>query len=163
MGYAPRAVVEHAAKPADEYGRGGETDRHTSLNASVPLAPEIVYDLVNAGPRRRFVVMGDSGPFIVHNCENITQGFAASLLRHCMKRIEFGRGIYADERPDSFELVMHTHDEVVGEGDEHEALDFARYLKKEMEFVPDFAEGLPLAAEITKSWYYSKVAKELHL
>lgn len=95
--------------------------------------------------------------------ENITQGFAASLLRDCLKRIEFGRGDFVDERPDSFELVMHTHDELVGEGDENESMAFAHYLKKEMQWVPPYAEGLPLAAEITRSWYYSKSVKELHL
>jgi DNA polymerase bacteriophage-type len=95
--------------------------------------------------------------------ENITQGFAASLLRDCMKRVEFGRGDYVDERPDSYELVMHTHDEVVGEADESEAMASAHYLKKEMEWVPPYAEGLPLAAEITESWMYSKAVKGLHL
>lgn len=27
-----------------------------------------VYDILNAGPQHRFVVLGDNGPFIVHNC-----------------------------------------------------------------------------------------------
>lgn len=27
-----------------------------------------VFDIINCGPRRRFVVMGSGGPFIVHNC-----------------------------------------------------------------------------------------------
>lgn len=95
--------------------------------------------------------------------ENITQGFAASILRKLLKRIEFGEGEFADMRPDSFELVGHTHDEALAEGDIGEATAFARYLKAEMEWVPPFAEGLPLAAEITSNWYYTKTAKEMHL
>ena len=36
------------------------------------------YDLINCGPRSRFVVLGDSGPFIVHNC---AQSIARDVLR----------------------------------------------------------------------------------
>lgn len=95
--------------------------------------------------------------------ENITQGFAASILRACLKRIEFGEGEHADMRPDSAEIVMHTHDELVLECDEADMMDTARYLKAEMEFVPAYAEGLPLAAEITSDWAYSKSAKAMSL
>jgi DNA polymerase bacteriophage-type len=95
--------------------------------------------------------------------ENVTQGFAASILRDFMKRVEFGRGEFVDMRPDSYELVMHTHDEGLGECDEDDMMDAARYLHAEMTWVPPYAEGLPLASEITASWYYSKTAKELHL
>lgn len=95
--------------------------------------------------------------------ENITQGFAASLLRDLLKRIEFGRGEFIDMRPDSMELVGHTHDEALAECDERDMMQAARYLKAEMEWVPPYAEGLPLAAEITSNWYYSKSIKELHL
>lgn len=97
------------------------------------------------------------------SAENITQGFAASILRKCIKRIEFGRGVYVKYRPNSQEIVGHTHDEILTEADEAEMMDAARYLKAEMEYVPDFAEGLPLAAEITSSWFYTKNTEELHL
>lgn len=95
--------------------------------------------------------------------ENVTQGFAASLLRACLKRIEFGGGEHADMRPDSAEIVMHTHDELVLECDEADMMDAARYLKAEMEYVPAYAEGLPLAAEITSNWAYSKSIKGMEL
>ena len=163
VGDAPRAVVEHTSQPAYEHGRGGEAYGDTSFNGALPLDERPVYDLVNAGPRRRFMVMGRSGPFIVHNCENVTQGFAASLLRDYLKRVEFGRGAFIDLRPDDMELVMHTHDEGVAEVDERLAMDAAIYTKKEMEWVPPYAEGLPLAAEISTSWYYTKLAKGMHI
>lgn len=95
--------------------------------------------------------------------ENVTQGFAASLLRAFLKRVEFGRGEFIDERPDSFELVMHTHDEGVGECDEGDAVAAAHYVKKEMSWVPPYAEGLPLAAEVSTNWAYSKNVKELKI
>lgn len=95
--------------------------------------------------------------------ENITQAGAASVLRHCLKRIEFGRGPYADERPDDVEIVMHTHDEIVLECDEDNVEAAARYLKKEMELVLPWMEGLPVAADITSSWFYSKNAEGMHL
>lgn len=95
--------------------------------------------------------------------ENITQGFAASILRDLLKRVEFGRGEFIDMRPDSYELVMHTHDEALGECGEAEALAAGRYLHSEMTWVPPYAEGLPLAAEITSHWWYTKLAKEMHL
>lgn len=92
--------------------------------------------------------------------ENVTQAFAASILRDLLKRIEFGRGEFIDLRPDSYELVMHTHDEALGECDEADKMAAAKYLHKEMTWLPPYAEGLPLAAEITSSWYYTKTAKD---
>lgn len=57
-----------------------------------------VYDIINAGPRQRFVVRGDNGPFIVHNC---VQAVAADLQFEALKRCE-RRGYW---------IVLHTHDE----------------------------------------------------
>jgi hypothetical protein len=47
--------------------------RGTALAPQEPLvigsgARHFVYDLVGCGPRSRFVVLGDDGPLIVHNC-----------------------------------------------------------------------------------------------
>ena len=62
-----------------------------------------VFDLVNAGPLRRFTVRGDDGkPFIVHNCENIVQALARIIVAWQM--LQIGR---------RDRVVMTTHDEVV--------------------------------------------------
>jgi DNA polymerase len=61
-----------------------------------------VYDILNAGPLQRFVVMGDSGPFIVHNC---VQAVALDIQAEALLRCE-ARG---------YPIVMHTHDEGVAE------------------------------------------------
>ena len=80
-------------------------------------------------------------------CENITQGFAASLLRDVIVRCR--------THP-LFDVVGHTHDEVVGECDEPNAEPAAEALTGYMEHVPTWAEGLPLAADTTTSWTYTK-------
>lgn len=81
--------------------------------------------------------------------ENITQGTAASLLRGTMRRMD------ADRKQSQW-IVGHTHDELITECWETN-LDNARVrLKEHMEHVPKWAEGLPLVAEITDNWFYTK-------
>lgn len=99
--------------------------------------------------------------------ENVTQAGAASILRRTLKRLDKdwfksaagGYSRYAATMP----VVMHTHDEVVTETPEWAVDQTARALKHLMERSDDWAEGLPLAAEITSSWFYSKAAKEMKL
>jgi DNA polymerase len=71
---------------------------------SAPFATETrrVYDIVNAGPRRRFVVLGENGPFIVHNC---VQAASCDLQADALLRFERA----------GYSIVMHTHDEGVAE------------------------------------------------
>lgn len=81
--------------------------------------------------------------------ENITQAAAASLLRRLLVRLE---DQYAFWMP----TVMHTHDEaltMVGDDAVEEA---ERVLKREMELNEEWSQGLPLAAEVSSCWYYSK-------
>lgn len=77
-----------------------------------------------------------------------TQATAASILRQTLVRLE-------TEEPDA-EIVLHTHDEVGGEVDETKAGAFAERLHGTMVKGWDWTEGLPLAAEISTSWYYTK-------
>lgn len=61
---------------------------------------EPVYDLKDAGPRHRFMVLGQTGPFIVHNC---TQAIARDCLAECLTQLAaFG-----------YRIVFHVHDEIV--------------------------------------------------
>ncbi|MDV7390905.1 hypothetical protein RZS08_06120, partial [Arthrospira platensis SPKY1] len=58
-----------------------------------------VYDIVDAGPRHRFVVLGDHGPFIVHNC---IQSLSRDVMADMILKIN------------AHYPVVHTvHDEVV--------------------------------------------------
>ena len=80
--------------------------------------------------------------------ENGTQATAASILRQTLVRLE------AEET--EAEIVLHTHDEVGAEVDEARASSFAERLLETMVRGFDWTEGLPLAAEISTSWYYTK-------
>ena len=91
---------------------------------------EEVYDILNCGPRHRFVVRPSGGgePMIVHNC---TQAVARDLLALSLLRLEEA----------GYEVLLHVHDEVVIAG-EHDPEEIARIMCT----LPEWAEGLPLAA-----------------
>ena len=72
--------------------------------------------------------------------ENVVQAIARDLLRDAMLRID-AMGL---------RIVAHIHDEVVVEVDEDDDLD----LLEVMRFCPDWAEGLPLNAEVAVSTRY---------
>ena len=80
--------------------QGGCVSERVSAQADAGVLP--VYDIVNAGPRHRFVVKGDNGPFIVHNC---VQAVAADIQFEGLKRCE----------ANGYPIVMHTHDEGTAE------------------------------------------------
>ncbi len=61
-----------------------------------------VFDIVGCGPRRRFVVKGDTGPFIVHNC---CQAHCRDIQWHGILNLE-KRG---------YPIVLHVYDEDVAE------------------------------------------------
>jgi hypothetical protein len=110
------------------------------------LEPVAVYDLIDCGPRNRFTVFDSDGvPFLVHNC---TQATAASILRQTLVRLDV-------EEKDA-EIVLHTHDEVGGEVSTAKARAFAERLETVMTQGFDWTEGLPLAAEISTAWWYTK-------
>lgn len=72
-------------------------------------------------------------------CENITQAIANDLLRHSLRQL-----------PD---VVLHVHDEIVLETDDPTAAD---KLKQVMCTPPEWAEGLPLNAEVEVMSRYGK-------
>lgn len=126
-------------------------NRNQFFDAVLPLAPEPVYDLLSAGPRSRFVVLGVDGPFIVHNCNNFTQATAAALLRQALLVLN------SDDLPD---VVMHTHDEITVMVDTQDLAAGREALLSVMLDVPDWAEGLPIAADSTVSDWYSKTSED---
>lgn len=118
------------------------------VDTGVPMETRAVYDIVNAGPRRRFVVLGSQGPMIVHNCENATQAAAGSLLRTKIKEAEA-------ELPGL--LIGHTHDELIGLADDAKAEQSAADLKALMERHLWWTGGLPIRADAEVQDWYSKV------
>jgi hypothetical protein len=79
--------------------------------------------------------------------ENGTQAAAASILRGTLRRL--------DEREPGT-VVGDTHDEIIGEVDEADALPFSERLHATMVEGFEWSAGLPLAAEVAVDWYYHK-------
>lgn len=89
-------------------------DRHPVHDSDLPTRPRLsvrvpsdeagrkkqVFDLLNSGPRHQYVVLGDSGPMIVHNC---VQATARDCLRDAMIHLTDA----------GFDIRAHIHDEVV--------------------------------------------------
>jgi hypothetical protein len=104
-----------------------------------------VYDLVNCGPRHRYVVAAGGAPLVVHNCENITQAVARDLLAEGLINAEAAR----------YPVVLHVHDEILAEVPD--ADDYTvDGLIVEMTKLPGWAEGLPLAAAGFEAYRYRK-------
>ena len=81
--------------------RNATTSRETKLRKEV-------YDILNCGERNRFVVMGESGPFIVHNCQAACRDIAAEKVVNLRKKF-FERGFTRDDA----HIVMTVHDEII--------------------------------------------------
>lgn len=98
-----------------------------------------VYDLMNCGPRSRFVVKGNEGPFIVHNCQALAKIVISDQMLLIQKR---------------YPVVLTVHDSVGALVPEEEAMDGAYYVYKCLRHVPDWAAGLPLDCEVGYHKYY---------
>lgn len=95
--------------------------------------------------------------------ENVTQALAASILRGTLVKLEYDEinpGHDDEKFVDLMPVVGHTHDEVLTEPREEEADDAAQLLHDVMVEGFDWSEGLPLAAEATTNWYYTKAKEE---
>jgi len=80
----------------------GVADRGNLCGSGFSKSDRRVYDILNAGPRHRFVVRGSQGPFIAHNC---VQATARDIQRH---------GLVQQERA-GYRIVLHIYDENVAE------------------------------------------------
>lgn len=115
-----------------------QDDRTSDVNNHVSVAPRPVYDLSNAGPRKRFVVRGNAAPFIVHNCtENFTQGIARCIVAEQMLRIA-----------KRYKVVLTVHDAVACVAPEAEVEEAVKYVEECMSWRPAWAKTLPLACEV---------------
>lgn len=105
-----------------------------------------VFDLVDAGPLRRFTVRGDDGqPFIVHNCENIVQALARIIVLWQTLMIS---------RTDR--IVMTTHDEAVACVKTRRAPGCFKDMTKWMRTPPAWCPDIPLNCEGGWDFNYSK-------
>lgn len=167
-GELPVGELRGAGEQPPKFGaRGWEDDQATirgersaGVNDSVPAGawlalgsavdtaepPQPVYDLINCGPRNRFVVRDQSGmPMIVHNCENVTQAAARDVMANGM--------LLADDV--GYEILLTVHDELITEAPDTDDYSVAG-LAGCMATVPDWAPGLPLAAAGFEAYRYRK-------
>jgi DNA polymerase len=125
------------------FGRHWDLPKHDLLQTetrldSRPTAdnPELfkpVYDILNAGPRQRFVVLGERGPFIVHNC---VQALARIVVMQQLLRIS-----------KKLHVVLTVHDAVAAIAREEEAEQAQAYVEECMRWVPKWAVGCPINCE----------------
>jgi len=136
-----------------EYGTQGRrmrakpSDRYRSYNSVLPSSPWLargttnkearcqkqVYDILNAGPRSRFVVRGDSGAFIVHNC------------CQALARIIIGEQMLTINR--KYPVVMTVHDAIACLIPEDEVKLGMEFVELIMRMRPEWALDLPLNCE----------------
>ena len=93
---------------------------------------ELVYDILDAGPRQRFLIRSarQKRPLLVHNC---TQAVARDVLAHGLLQAH-AAGI---------EIVGHVHDEIIALAPEGAS---AAPLIAAMTERPSWAQDLPLRA-----------------
>lgn len=147
MGYGRTAGGQSSDQPRRRLPSGVGSVGGEGSDPTVSVEQEPVYDISDCGPRSRFVVLGASGPLIVHNCENAVQGVAGSLLRHSLERL-------TREQPQL--VVGHTHDEIIACAPLQDVAAGREALEHAMLDLPDWAEGLPMACEVSESFYYTK-------
>jgi len=145
--YAVGAAAAHGGSGAEWY-----RENYTVLPRSAQVASgksvrqagllEQTYDLLNCGPRHRFVVRAGKGfePFLVHNC---VQAIARDVLVEGMKRVE----------AIDYDIVLTVYDEIVAETAEYNCVEEMIDL---LTTVPHWAPGLPLAANGFETDRYRK-------
>lgn len=104
-----------------------------------------VYDLINCGPRHRFVIWAGGAPLIVHNCENVDQAMSRDVI---------AAGITAAEE-NGYPVVLHVHDEIIAEtpdSPEFSTEGLAALMTREL----PWSKGLPLSAAGFETYRYRK-------
>jgi hypothetical protein len=129
--------------------RAKQKTRNIAHNAVLPsktrleprgfVAPTItekpVYDIVNCGPRHRFVVKGKNGPFIVHNC---VQAIARDIIADNMFSFYKETGLYP---------ALMVHDELVYVVPENQAEKLLDKLQQIMRTPPQWWPDIVLESE----------------
>lgn len=113
----------------------------------------VVYDLMNCGPRNRFVIFADGAPLIVHNCENVDQAASRDVLAHGMVKADEVLSVLSDDPTDG--IVLTVHDEIITQVPDDDGFGH-RELAELMSIVPSWAGGLPLAAKGFDTYRYRK-------
>jgi DNA polymerase I-like protein with 3'-5' exonuclease and polymerase domains len=123
--------------------QNGHSTQHDLLSTGERLAsrsvgestlPEKqVYDILDAGPRSRFVVRGNKAPFIVHNC------------CQALARIAIGEQMLLIAK--KYKVVMTVHDAIACIVPKHEVNTAREFVELVMRIRPKWAPDLPLNCE----------------
>lgn len=145
------------AERSDASLRSGRGLRDRNDDACVPVGERLareenvrqagryeqVFDVLNAGPNRRFTIVGDDGRLVlVHNC---IQAIARDLLAEGIQNAEDA----------GLNPIFHFHDEIGCEVDEDDE-DALRTLIECMTRVPKWAGDMPVRAEGYEDSFYHK-------
>ena len=133
MGDTQGTGTQPQGEPQNRHPGIGRTDRHSTLDPLLPAEPWPVFDILNCGPRQRFVVGGYSGPFIVHNC---IQALARIIVMD--QSVEINRYL---------PVVMSIHDEAVTVAAADDATDATEYMLEAMRKPPVWGADIPLNSE----------------
>lgn len=135
-----------STQQAEQHGRGYanpvRANRHTEVDTVLPVgagaSTREVWDIVNCGPRQRFVVLGAEGPFIVHNCfENYCQHVARQIVMWQTARIN-----------QRYPVALSVHDEAVCVVRDEELEEARAYMTECLSLAPPWCRGaIPLACE----------------
>lgn len=101
-----------------------------------------VFDVINCGPRNRFMVLAGGAPLIAHNC---TQATARDVLAANLKRVEDA----------GYKIVLSVHDELITETPDSPEYN-ADKLASLMATAPEWAADLPLSAAGFEAYRYKK-------
>jgi len=146
VGDTPNTGAKQAELFGGRYPRTGGENRGIEVNPVLSTEARPVFDLVNCGPRRRFVVCGEEGPFIVHNCENIIQALARILvMEQCLmvKRKQ----------------VLSVHDEGVWVVQKEEAEAAKAEIEAALRTPLPWCKDLPLNCEVGYHQSYGRAKK----
>jgi DNA polymerase I-like protein with 3'-5' exonuclease and polymerase domains len=135
---APDRIAPLHGSPAQEIGLA---PRALAETCQTP-----VYDLLNCGPRHRFVVRAQVGaiPLMVSNC---SQGIARDVFAEKITEIEYKLGL---------PVVLTVHDEVLVEVDAADAKDAQREISRVMATAPQWMPDIPLASDCNIMQAYEK-------
>jgi len=148
MGFPSNEHYEQAkyakdSRRSETKRRNGDSQNDALLQAHARMAggnadaqaecSQPVYDILNAGPRQRFVVRGNSGPFIVHNC---VQAIARCVIAEQMVNISY-----------HYRPVMTVHDAIAIVAPVAEAERAQAFVEQCFRETPVWAQGLPLDCE----------------
>lgn len=150
-GWKAASLVQRPHRPdlrnADGSAPHGVEEREMALAFSVYLRnregfsrgePEkveaAVWDILNCGPRNRFVVLGANGPFIVHNCQH------AAMLIVMWQTARINR---------RFPVRLSVHDEAVTVVPKAQTADAEAYMLECLSTAPAWCRGvIPVAGEV---------------